>query len=277
VYGEHDWILANPDLGPEFNRGGEGGIEMYFGSRGSLVVTRYNQTVSRLIQGVPNADSVRSLMPNPVIYGQPCAYWFQNGNPYLCSSQDTAGYGYALQGEEVNAVDIRNQGWELQGSVVTGPFTTRGTYSWTKTRSLGITPQYRRFFSNYPQFRRGATYALLPEHTWAMGITYARARTSVALNVTGTGRVRTYGNALYAERLGIWVRLQQERYSMDASQYVALNNGYAMADLTASHRFATKVEGVLQVTNLMNNYTNDFGAGVATVGRTSKVGLRVRW
>jgi hypothetical protein len=198
----------------------------------------------------------------------------------LCSSQDAAGYGYALQGEEVNAVDIRNQGWELQGNVVTGPFTTRGTYSWTKSRSLGITPQYRRLFSDvtyYPTYQPGATYALLPEHTWAMGITYARARTSVALNVTGTGRVRTNANQFSATSLAPQIRDQQYRYNMDWNRYISLNNGYALADLNASQRFASQVEGVLQVTNLTNNYINDYSYGVATIGRTGKVGFRVRW
>jgi outer membrane cobalamin receptor len=215
-----------------------------------------------------------------VIDGQPCAYWIQNGNTWLCSSQDAAGYGYALQAENVNAVDIRNQGWELTGNVVTGPFTTRGTYSWTKSRSLGITPQYRRFFANaldYPTYQPGATYMLLPEHTWAMGITYARARTSVALNVTGTGRVRTYTNKFSVEHYYVGIRLQQDQFNMDPWRYFALNDGYAMTDLNASHRFTPQVEVVLQVSNLTNNYINDYLYGAATIGRTGKVGLRISW
>jgi hypothetical protein len=122
----------------------------------------------------------------------------------------------------------------------------------------------------------GGTFAFLPEHTWAMGITYARGRTTVGLNVTGTGLVQTGQDALSVKGLSGEQRLQQDIFNTEGPRYVPHDNGYAIADLTVSHRFATQVEGVLQVQNLTNNYTNDFGAGIATVGRTAKAGLRIR-
>lgn len=125
-WGTYDVVLANPELGPEHQQGGEGGIELYFGNRGSLVVTRYNQTVNNLISEVP-IDSVQSLVSDAV---------------FDCGTPKDNGYCYTKQWQNLNVGSIRNQGWELQGSINTGPFTTRGTYSWTKSRVIGITPKY---------------------------------------------------------------------------------------------------------------------------------------
>src|SRR5262249_52882271 len=139
-------VFANPELVPEHQQGGEGGLELYLGTHGSLVVTRYNQTVDGLI-AQPVVDSVRSLVPCPI--GQCEA---------SSSSRDANGYGYWRQYESLNMGSIRNQGWELQASANLGPLTTRGTYSWTKSRTIGVNPKYRAFFANQPQYTPGATF-----------------------------------------------------------------------------------------------------------------------
>jgi outer membrane receptor protein involved in Fe transport len=67
---------------------------------------------------------------------------------------DADGRCFRYQSQYLNIGAIRNQGWELQGSVNTGPLTTRGTYSWSKSRIIGIIPKYRtlldRVSSGYP-------------------------------------------------------------------------------------------------------------------------------
>jgi hypothetical protein len=283
VYGKFDYTIANPDLGPEYQQGGEGGLELYLGSRASLVVTRYNQTVDGLIQWINARDSVRSLMPNPLIFGMPCSFWLEQYGPGgICSSQDAAGYTYAWQHQSVNAVGIRNQGWELQGSVVTGPFTTRGTYSWTKSRSMGVTARYRWLFPpiSYPLLQSGATFQFLAEHTWAFGTTYARRNTTVSLNVSGVGRLRGAVDAVQLRMFSGNIRLQQDRQNIRAAwdgNYSASNPGYALANLMIDHRLSSRVGCVLDVSNVANRYTVDEDAGQATVGRTGKVGIRVRW
>jgi len=266
-YGNFVLVFANPELAPEHQQGGEGGLELYWGTRGSLVITRYNQTVDGLIEDVGPVDSIRSLAPNPP----------SGSSDYVF---DANGYGYRWQFQYLNVGSIRNQGWELQSSVNTGPFTTHGTYSWTKSRTIGVNPAYRKFFANalgYPQYQPGATFDFLPEHTWAVGTTYERAQTTVVLNVTGTGRLRNLQDELYLHSLTPAVRLLQNRLNMNyGNGYVSFNDGYALADLTASHRFSSHLEGVLQVQNLADRYTNDKYAGYATMGRQSKVGVRIR-
>jgi len=282
VYGNYDTRLENPVLGPEYQRGGEGGLEVYVGNHASLVVTHYNQTVDGLIANVLGIDSVRSVQPHPLFYGVfTCAdvirIFYQAQN--ICSSADAAGYTYAWVGRSVNVASVRNQGWELQGSLTTGPLMTHMTYSWTKSRTIGSDPHYKALmpFNRYPwfQYRPGATFQYLPEHTWATTFTYARASTTASLSFNGSGRVWNNGSKFYDEHLSGSVRLQQNVWRFDAG-YFNTNPVNTLADFTVSQRFRPWVDGVLEVHNLTNQYPEDELSWIAVMGRQMKAGLRIR-
>jgi len=276
VYGNYDETLGNPELGPEYQQGGEGGLELYLGNRASLVVTRYNQTVNGLITAIPKADSVRSLQPNPTLFGRPCSGW--SFLPSVCLRQDAQGYWYAAQAQNVNVGSIRNQGWEVTGTVNTGPLTTKGIYTWSKSRMIGVTDKYRDQFpiNQYPQFQVGATFSNLPEHTMALGITYAAGKNTVALNLNRVGQQRIFGNKFSLQYLSGAVRLQQNVQNiLVVYEYPDMNQGYTLADLNISRRFSSVVEGMLQLQNLTNNYSNDFSDISAVMGRQTKGGLRI--
>jgi outer membrane cobalamin receptor len=281
IYGQFNDQLANSDLGPEHQSGGEGGLELYFGTRASLVITRYNQTVSNLIARVPGIDSVRSLAPDPTFFGMTCTEVRSFGFTGWCANQDADGYAYAWVTQHRNVAGIRNQGWELQGQTSAGPLTIGGTYSWTKSRSLCVTPEFQNNFASLiqyaPQYRRGATFELLPEHSWAFSVTYAQSRTRVGLTVTGSGQARMGDDALSARHLAGDIRLLQDRWIViDGPGVILLSPGYAMADVTAAQRFLPWVEGILEVRNLTAKYRNDMTPYNASIGRQGKVGAKIR-
>jgi len=262
-YGNVEWFLANAALAPEIQQGGEGGLELYLGTRGSLEITRYNQTVNHII-GTAFVDSVRSLLPFPTSY---------------YSSRDANGYGYFPQIQNLNVGSIRNQGWELQGSVTVGALTTKGTYSWTKSRTIGVDPKYRALFDaiTYPQYQPGATFAYLPEHTWHLGTTYSTANATFGVNVTGLGRTTNQLDEFFQRNLAPSIRLKSNVLNLGYGRgYMASNAGYALVDLTASRRISSRAEGVLQVQNLTDRYTNDYDGRLASIGRQTKIGLRIR-
>jgi len=264
-FGDFDSQIANPNLGPEYQQGGEGGIELYLGGAGSLTITRYNQTVNRLISS-PTVDSVRSLIPDP--------FGYCSSSPSSCG---VGGYVYSYQIQNLNIGNIRNQGWELQGTITTGPVTTKGTYSWTKSRVLGIDAQYRHLFpaSSYPQYQPGASFQYLPEHTWATSVTYAHAGTTVGVNFNGTGFLYNSGDELYYSTY--YGRLMSVKgRATGLPGYQSRANGYLMADLNASHRLNHAVEGVVSIQNLTNKYRSDYDSIHGTMGRQSKLGVRVR-
>jgi outer membrane receptor protein involved in Fe transport len=88
--------LANPGLGPERQRGGDGGIELYFGQRVSLGATYYNQRAINLIQVVQLPDSFPT-------------YQYQN------------------------LARVKNEGWEFEGRAHLGLVQVAGTYSVTNS------------------------------------------------------------------------------------------------------------------------------------------------
>jgi len=255
---------GNPDLVPEQQQGSEGGIELYLDNRASLIVTRYNQTVNNLIKGA-NVDSVAAIVPY-TDFGYPPGYF----------PQWPGGYMYSSISQNLNLGNVRNQGWELQGTITTGPLTTKGTYSWTKSRIIGITPKYAKAF---PQYKRGAPFPGAPEHTWALATTYGMSGTSVSLNIQGQGFLYAY--VPFATPTGLAItrtRLMNEmpRKTLPSVRW-AIDPAYAMADLNATHRITTQVDALLQVQNLTNLYRNDQDAQRADIGRQTKFGVRVRF
>lgn len=268
-FGPVDYVLANPDLSAEHQQGGEGGVELYFGSRGSLVVTRYNQTVDNLITQLWRVDSARSLEPVAPLTTNCSSYDFIN-------FFDTEGHCYFYQFQNLNVGSIRNQGWEMQGSVNIGPFTTRGTYSWVKSRVIGVTARYKSLASGVIAFEPGRPFDYVPEHTWALGVTYAKSRSTLSLNLNGLGDRYVGANDLNLA-LSSSNRFQANRPRMSISfDHRPLGPGYAMADLNATHRFTSRVDALLQITNLTDYYQNDYDASYATMGRQSRVGFRLR-
>jgi outer membrane receptor protein involved in Fe transport len=264
-FGPHNSRIANPELGAEFQQGGEGGAEFYFGSRGSLVVTRFNQTVDNLISSVGNVDSVRSLVPSAPSLSN-------------CSSAfDVDGYCYRGQAQYLNVGSIRNQGWELQGSMNLGPFVTRGTYSWVKSRVLGVTPKYRSKLTG-STFQPGRPFDYVPEHTWGSSVTYTNAMNTLSLFVNGITQryVTTQALNMIADTR---TRLSMTRPRMDLGpdNYRPIGEGYVTADVVCFHRFSQRVAATVNISNLMDYYQNDIRADHPTMGRSSRMGLRVKW
>lgn len=258
--------LANPNLEPEYQQGGEGGMELYFGSRASLVVTHYNQTVDNLIFGVNGVDSVRSLT---------------NTTPsFNCSSvfRDDDGYCYYYQLQYLNVGSIRNQGWELQSSINMGPFTSKATYSWTTSRVIGITPRYRAKLP-FSLFQPGRTIALVPEHTWALNTTYAKAGSTVSLSINGVSRI--YNENSIANELGLLISsariINTQPRMNNPTDYRVPGSGYTTADLNATHRFSSRIDALFQTVNLTDYKHSDVADGQhASIGRQTKAGLRIR-
>lgn len=265
-FGPYYSVLPNQELGPEYQQGGEWGVELYAGNRGSLVVTRYNQKVDELIAGILGVDSVPSLLPDAV---------------FDCGTPRDDGYCYATQAQNLNIGSIRNQGWELQGGVSVGPLSAHGTYSWTKSRMIGLSRGFQKKTVsgiNAAKFAPGASFGYLPEHTWATSLTYSRSLTSIMFNVNGTGFLFRGNEDELSNSVSTGIRLLNTRPRTGVpTNYRPVAPGYVMMNLNASQRFSHRVEGTLQINNLTNFYQNDYSPRYAVIGRQSNLGVRVRW
>jgi len=260
----HDVLIHLPNAGllPSFQRGGEGGIDLYLGSRGSVSVTYFNQTVNNLILfGI--VDSVESIIPALDYLGE---------DPYNCYP---CGW-WQWQVQYVNAADIRNAGLSLQGTWNIGPLTTTGTYSWNRSRVIGVTPRYRQVF---PTIVAGAAFLQAPEHTFAGSLQYARAGTTITLNLQGQGIINANGDpkGVTGCRAGFRLKLPCGTFTANGGKVRMANPGYARTDLNVTHRLLAQVDGLLQIQNLSDSYQFDGGGQSTVIGRQSKAGLRIRW
>jgi outer membrane receptor protein involved in Fe transport len=263
IFGPHYTMLPNPGLEPEYQRGSDGGLELYFSNRGSLTVTRYDQTVDNLISIINAVDSI------PRLDGDPDPYGYCTDYPPLCGDG-----AYQRQDQYLNVGSIRNIGWETQGRLNLGPIGLMGTYSFTKTRFGGVTPKFADRYParSYPQYQPGARFNNLPEHTGAVDVSYTSGRTTMSVNTQFTGQmVRT---AQYGEIKPRLIEMQP-RAGM-VSGYQPLRIPYSTSDFNGSWRFSPTVEGVMQIRNLADNYRNDDADIRGVMGRQTKVGLRIR-
>jgi len=139
--------MGNPNLGPEQQVGLDGGVEFYFGRRGSLEATYYHQTAIDLIDAVAQPESV---------------------------------YTYEYE----NVGKIKNTGWEFQGRLNAGRLSLTGTYSITSSVVQELSPTYsgdlRPGDQNLaiPKHTAGATLSYsLPRTAVSLGMTYIGAWT----------------------------------------------------------------------------------------------------
>jgi hypothetical protein len=108
-------------------------------------------------------------------------------------------------------------------------------------------------------------------------MTYARGSNTASLNVNGIGQLLSFRDKFYQDNLAYEIRLDADRPRMLSYPYIGLNKGYATAEFNGSHRFSSKIDGVVQMLNLTNWYGNDASAQYAAIGRQTKVGVRMRF
>jgi len=251
--------LANPDLVPDTQHGGEGGLEMYVGTVGSLTITRYNQTVDHLVVA-PVVDSLPFTPQFMAIYGL-----YVNNNVW----------GYPLyQTQNLNIGSVRNQGWETQGTLNLWRFTATGTYSWNKSRLIGITPRYR---GQFPQYVAGAPFKFIPEHTYALGVAYVRGRTRVAYNIQGQGSWQSIGGYFW-ERTGNSLATRLQVHNSRVSRppiFAEVRRGFQHGDMNVSQQVTRHVDALVQINNLTNKYSSEVDPYVQQAGRTTGLGIRL--
>jgi len=257
IYGTSITQIANPDLLPEKQNGGEGGLDLYLGTIGSLTITRHNQVVNDLIVA-PTVDSVDLL-------------------PAFRAQYNIRPWQYPLrQIQNVNIGSVRNQGWEMTGNITMGHFETHGTYSWDESRIIGVTERYRRQF---PQYVKGASFMTIPEHTWSLGVNYTTTNTRVGFDIQGHGILQTVGWDLPLGFALAYDRLDINKPRMDSPAVAwGVLPGYPMVELNVTQRLSSHIDGILSMTNVANTYQSDaLQQDQAQPGRATNLGIRVRF
>ena len=141
----------NGNLSPEQQSGVEVGADFFIGSLAALHVTRFDQHASGLIQPVS-------------IYKSPSA--------------DSLPHYRRIVYELQNVGEITNRGWELQGSVGSGPWSLGAMFSQVDSRVRKLAEQYTG------DLRPGDRMLEVPARTFGVNASYTHSRVSMSWRVS---------------------------------------------------------------------------------------------
>ncbi len=145
-------IIPNPALGPEQQRGWDGGLELYFGRRASIEATYYNQTAVDLIDLV------------------------------LLDAATTP-----IEQQFQNVGQIKNRGLELLGTFhFTDAVSLTGTFSRTNSLVQALSPTYGG------ELQIGDQILGIPRNAAGATITFASTRGAASLSMTYVGAQTNY-------------------------------------------------------------------------------------
>jgi outer membrane receptor protein involved in Fe transport len=226
--------LPNPNIGPEERIGWDAGIDVHFGSRASLSVTRYEEEGRNLIQYV---------------------------------IVDAAAVPEVRQYQNIGKV--RSAGWELEGELHLGPVSLDANYAYSDNVIVALSEQYTADPNSV--YQAGDRMEFIPTHSAGGTVTWRLARGSVSLNTSMVNDWRALDNIAFFGFLygGEPFRGSLRAYFTDYDQALWKWNFTAQHDLIRN-----KMSGFLRVDNIGNNQAADlFNINVAP-GRTTVIGVR---
>lgn len=247
-------VKESPHLGPESQRGSEGGIDLFLGSLASVSVTAYHQTIEHALVSF-QVDTLYSLIiPFYRVYSQ---QYFNIGR-------------------------VRNSGAELTGNINLGVLTLHGVYSFTKSRIVQVTDSANGLDIvgvGYLKSVPGSAFGNLPEHTWSLDMGYSVAKTTAHFFVNGISRFNASGSAYNTLNTIGENRLTSSgptRVYTDYPNAYYVAPAYSIFGMKFDHQIRRSLTAVFQMDNIGNRFQNDFSAGTPTTGRLTSLGLRVR-
>jgi outer membrane receptor protein involved in Fe transport len=229
--------LPNRDLLPERQSGPDMGFDLVFGRRGSLGVTYYSQIARDFI--------------------------------YLDFKIPSPGVGHS---QYVNVARVKNDGWELEGTLQLWRLSARGTFAITRSRPTDLTG-----VSNpLPTIALGKQLPGLPKHTAALAVSAAALpRTSVTVSLAYHSGIEAFATdeQLRCE-LGIGP-CREEVY--DPADYLDPWSGQTKFNAAVDQEINSKFSAFLTVEDLTNTGSKRAVDKFSILpGRITTLGARLR-
>jgi iron complex outermembrane receptor protein len=245
--GEAKRRLQNPLLEPEEQSGIEGGIDLLFGSRAGVHVTRFDQLAFGLIQDVMVVDS--SGPPSA-----PPRYWYQ------------------LQ----NVGRISNRGWEAQASANVGALSVSGALTTVDSRVNRLSNIYTG------DLRQGDRMLGVPARTLTGTVGWTRRGFHASTTVARASDWVNYDRLAIAQ---CYVAMLQTQSCTDAKQldgptlrkYWKAYDGNTRVRATTSFDLRRGVMLTLTGENLLNYQRGEPDSITIVPGRTITAGVRARF
>jgi outer membrane cobalamin receptor len=252
TFGPHLLNASAPLLGPEYQHGPEGGIELYFGHIASVDITHYDQIVQNLI-GRVIVDSARSLLP--------------------VSGTETYLYNDIYQATNVGT--LRNVGTNVTASVHGGPWALAGTYSKQESILRSYAAPFVALLTTHTvnAYRIGEGALLFPTHLAAASLSYGSSAWRAEVNVQYIGVMPTNDNLVFelagVARLGVL----SPRAAPVPSSFRTLYPSTTTVDVHYLYHLTHGLDALLHIKNIANVETHDIGVELPILGRQAEVGL----
>lgn len=249
LYGVVQGTLPNTAIGPSVQRGFEYGLDLFAARWATLHVTRYDQTVEGVIVSYV-ADSVQSLVVDPF------------------SGQFT----YLRQSQFANLGDVKNRGWELQGTARVRAFELGGAYTWARSRVAAVDPRYEGIA------RPGDLFPGLPERNGSVSLRYrsGRVNAGVVANGIGSSLMDQFGSEAWFRCTQSRLPVTSDRICSGVTRAQRFAEGYWDADADVSFALTPTLTPFLRVKNLGNTTRNERSFALPVMGRITTLGVRLR-
>jgi len=239
--GEPRHRLQNLLLAPEEQTGVETGIDVFFGSRVGVHLTRFDQLASGLIQTVTIVDSAGSA-------AQP-RYWYQ------------------LQ----NVGEISNRGWEAQASVSRGFFTFTGALTTVESRVQRLAQRYTG------DLRPGDRMLAVPAQTLTGTITWARQALQLTSTVSRASDWTNYDRLAVAQCYVAQCPDAKNLTGQTLRNYWAHYDGNTRVRASVGYDLRSGLTLMFTGENLLNHMSGEPDSITIVPGRTLIAGVRARF
>jgi iron complex outermembrane receptor protein len=233
--------LENLSLAPEQQSGIEAGIDLLFGSRAGVHLTRFDQLASGLIQTVTIVDSSGSAT-------QP-RYWYQ------------------LQ----NVGEISNRGWEAQASTSQGFFTLSGALATVDSRVERLATGYTG------DLRPGDRMLAVPARTLTGTIMWARQALQLTSTLSRASDWTNYDRLSIAKCYVAQCPDAKNLTGQTLRKYWAQYDGNTRVRASMAYDLRSGLTLTFTGENLLNHMSGEPDSITIVPGRTLTAGIRARF
>jgi iron complex outermembrane receptor protein len=235
--------LYSAGLSPEEQSGIEVGADLFLGRTLSLHATRFDQKASGLIQ--PVSIQLPSLAAD--------------------STPQFRRIVYELQ----NVGEITNNGWEMQGTFTSGPWSLGATFSQVDSRVQKLASHYTG------ELRPGDRMLEIPKHTMGVNASFSKNRWSTSWNVSRASNWINYDRIALASAFSNNAKPLDDFVGPNLRDYWKTYSGVTRIGARAGFLMGRGMTFSVDGENLLNEQRGEPDNITVLPGRTISAGLRV--
>ena len=249
------------DLDPEQQSGVEAGMDLFFGKRFGLQITRFDQLASGLIQRVAYVTNEQRNSGPGGGYSDGDRHDTMPSEPYAPGDRHIA---YVLQ----NVGEITNRGWELKGDLQLSSLTLSGTFS-------TVDSKVRRVANNYiGDMRVGDRMLEVPARTGSLTASWLGGGWNSSITASRSWDWIDYDRVALAGAFSNSTQSDAQLVGQQLRNYWLQYSGVTRLRASIGRTLYRGLSFTLNGENLLNRQNGEPDNITVVPGRTISIGLR---